>query len=170
MACVSVQPAVAQGSLRLHLVIMRCAALSTAKYFRVCALQKANLFCNASKNDTRTVITLGHAATNGHSAWTPSVHNKDDRCQKPEHVSFVAVHRGCAHLLLNHLTSIALTASAYALAPSSPIWFFLRFSLVIDWLALSCFKLWSPYLNLVSHGDQIDDCTEEERSALCRPN
>ena len=32
------------------------------------ALQKANLLCTASTKDAHSVITLGHAATNGHSA------------------------------------------------------------------------------------------------------
>ena len=38
----------------------------------------------------------------------------------------MVVHRGCAHLQQNHLTRIALTASAKALAPSSPTWLFSR--------------------------------------------
>ena len=32
------------------------------------ALQKANLLCTAFTKDTHSVITLGHAATDGHSA------------------------------------------------------------------------------------------------------
>ena len=48
-----------------------------------------------------------------------------------------------------------MTASAKALAPSSPVLFSLRYSEVIDWLASSCFDVWTLCLKLVSHSDHM---------------
>ena len=64
----------------------------------------------------------------------------------------MVVQRSCPRLLLNNFTRIALTPSAKALAPSSPISLYSRKSVVIDWQALSCLELRTPFLNLVSHG------------------
>ena len=96
------------------------------------------------------------------STSSPFHHNQDVRCRKLEHVSFVAVHKAHTHLFQNHITRIALTASTNALAPSSPIWFPKKISLVIDRLALSWLGLRSPYLNLVSHGDKMTAPRKEE--------
>ena len=144
-ACVSVQPAVAQGSFRVH---MRYAVFRYGDFFECLRGAKEASFAPPSTNDTHSVITLGHAATNGYSAWTPSVHTKDDCCRELEPVSFVAVQRGCPHLLQNNFTRIALTPSAKALAPSSPNSLSPRKSVVIDWLALLCFDEPTPHLNL----------------------
>ena len=85
-------------------------------FLSLSAVQKANLFRNASTYDTSTVMTVGHAATDDHSTYGQFVHHEDNKCRKLEHVSFVAVEMACAYLFQNHVTRIALTASANALA------------------------------------------------------
>ena len=84
-------------------------------FLSLSAIQKANPFRDASTNDTRTALQRMD------STYVEFRHNQDVRCRKLEHVSFVAIQIACAHLFENHLTRIALTASAKALAPSSPI-------------------------------------------------
>ena len=85
-------------------------------FLSLSAIQKANPFRDASTNDTRTALQRMATGT-----YVEFRHNQDVRCRKLEHVSFVAVRIACAHLFENHLTRIALTASAKALAQSSPI-------------------------------------------------
>ena len=75
--------------------------------------------------------------------------HQDDRCRKLEHVSFVAVQRGCPHLgsepsHKNRLDSVRQGLGAIV----TYLVVFEGSSSVIDWLALSCFDVRTPHLNL----------------------
>ena len=76
-ACVSVQPAVAQGSFRVHWIIKRCAVLSTAIFFSASASQEAKQLCTAS--------TKRH----------PLRHHFGPRCNEwPQRLDSVCSHQG----------------------------------------------------------------------------
>ena len=139
-------------------------ALSAAFFLSLLAVQKADRFCNDSTNDTR------HQFGSHCNGWPPVrfITTRTSAAESLNTCPSWPFRELGTHLFHNHISRIALTASANALAPSSPIWFSLRRSSVIDGLALSCFGLRSQYLNLVSHGDQMTALRKQ--IALCTPN
>ena len=150
-----VQPSVARRSLHVQVVI-QCLAWSSANYVRVCPQNRKLISFATLPRMTPAPSSL--RVTLERMATAHMVRFFTTRTPAAESLNtclFLAVQTAGAHLIHDHLTRIALTASANALAPSSPIWFPSRKSVVIDWLAMSCFDVHTPYLNLVSHGDQM---------------
>ena len=97
----------------MHQVIKRSCSVECGVFSEFVHIRKFIAFATPPR--MTPVINLGHTATDGHRTSSPFHHNQDVRCRKLEHVSFVAVWTACAYLFHNHLTRIALTASANAL-------------------------------------------------------